>query len=171
MIATHLGVCHNELIDVSLCLHHHPSKLLVTTTSHPVHHPLQNIKACSVHGQSIVTRCLGFKNVQKASAVLQWMAHLAQDRQFKQHTSQKAQGFQHHTIPCCTDGHMSWLELDYNQTHTLKTVSIRLLAMSSAASYIRCGRCAMLATRLRNALANSSGAAASALLCPRLAKV
>jgi len=114
---------------------------------------------------------LGQQDVQNAFAVLQQTSHLAHGRQINQHTSQEAQGFQHHIIPRCTGGRKLWLELDDTQTHTLKTLSIRLLAISSAASHILCGRCAMLATRPRRALANTSGAAASALLCPRFAKV
>jgi len=54
---------------------------------------------------------LGRKNVQKA--VLQWMTQLAHDRQFNQHTSQEAQGFQHYAAQVVTSYGLNWMTLKH----------------------------------------------------------
>ena len=170
VIATHLRVCHNELIQISLCLHHDPSKLLLTPTNHQVHHPLQNIKLAQFMGRQWAredcNKMLGPQECAEGNVAVDDAAGARQISQ-SAHQSRSARV----SALCCTGGHKLWLELDDTQTHTLKTLSSLLLTKFCASSHIPCGRCAMLPTRPRRALANSSEAAASALLCPRFAKV
>ncbi len=167
VIAIYLRVCHNELIQISLCLHHDPSKLLLTPTSHQVHHPLQNIKLAQFMGRQWADEdCNNMARQQGCAECVCSVAANATSGAWQTVQSahqSSAQEFQYRI-------HNMLYRWSHVQVHTLKAPSTCLLAMFSAASHIPCGRCAMLATRLSRALANSSEAAASALQRPRLAK-